>query len=294
MKRFCRKGSVLLTAVSLSFSGSSFAQREQGDIQPMTQSTSMEVELLSNGGPNSYRLPDDVTQVDLSQQLRGGCRFGKSWGYDLSGKELWVNQGCGGRFHVTRSPQAANQGVGSNAGYAIAAVAAIAGLALIANQSNNNNRPNDNQGYSPPPQGGHGWQGGQAWQPGGQGGGQFRSVGGLCLDADKVNGRIGPGSAVQIWACNGGANQRFYWGRNGEIAIGNLCLDIADANPGDGGKMIVWPCSGARNQRWQARGRDIVSQLNGKCLAVWEGQARNGQRVVTWGCNGSANQNWWW
>jgi hypothetical protein len=58
--------------------------------------------------------------------------------------------------------------------------------------------------------------------------------------------------------------------------------------------MIVWHCSGARNQRWQARGRDIVSQLNGKCLAVWEGQARNGQRVVTWGCNGSTNQNWWW
>jgi hypothetical protein len=46
----------------------------------------MEVELMSNGGPNSYRLPANVTQVDLSQQLLGSCRFGRSWGYDLSGK----------------------------------------------------------------------------------------------------------------------------------------------------------------------------------------------------------------
>ena len=288
MKRFLKKGGVLLTAVSLIFSGGSFAQRDES--APMTSNVpnmTIDVDLMSNGGVNTFRLPDDVSQVDLVQQTNGSCRFGRSWGYDLSNKELWVNSGCGGRFRVTRT-QATSQGSGSNAGYAIAAVAAIAGLALIANHNSNsnsnNNRPNDNPGYQGP-------QGG--YPPGGQGG-QFRSVGGLCLDVDKVNGRIGPGSAVQIWACNGGPNQRFSWGRNGEIAIGNLCLDIENANPNDGGRMIVWQCSGAPNQRWQARGRDIVSQLNGKCLAVWEGQARNGQRVVTWGCNGSTNQNWWW
>ena len=272
MNRLCMKGGILLTAVSLAVS----------PLKGLAQETAMEVELLSNGGSNSYRLPDDVSQVELAQQLRGGCRFGKSWGYDLSAKELWVSSGCGGRFRVTRTAQATSHGGGSNAGFAIAAVAAVAGLALLANH--NSNRTNDNPGYQGP-------QGSN--RPGGAGG-QFRSVGGLCLDVDKVDGRIAPGSAVQIWACNGDNNQRFYWGRNGEIVVGNLCLDIADANPNDGGKMIVWQCSGARNQRWQARGRDIVSALNGKCLAVWEGQARNGQRVVTWGCNGSTNQNWWW
>jgi hypothetical protein len=82
-------------------------------------------------------------------------------------------------------------------------------------------------------------------------------------------------------------------GRNGEISVGNLCLDIEGANPNDGGKMIVWQCFGARNQRWRVKGRDIVSELSGKCLAVWEGRARNVQRVVTWGCNGSTNQQWW-
>lgn len=262
MKRFFWKSNCVLTALSMA-------------ITPMAaKAQDMDVELISNGGMNTYRLPDDVSQVDLSEQTRGGCRFGRSWGYDLTAKELWVNSGCGGRFRITRTAQTQSQGGGSNAGLAIAAVAAIAGFALLANQ----NRKNDNQGSNAPA----------------RVGGQFRGVGGLCLDVDKANGRIQPGSVVQIWACNGQDNQRFTWGRNGEIFVGNMCLAIENANPNDGGRMIAWQCSSAPNQRWRARGRDIVSDLNGKCLAVWEGQARNGQRVVTWGCNGSTNQNWWW
>jgi len=131
MNRLCMKGGILLTAVSLAVS----------PLKGLTQETAMEVELLSNGGSNSYRLPDDVSQVELAQQLRGGCRFGKSWGYDLSAKDLWVSSGCGGRFRVTRTAQATSHGGGSNAGFAIAAVAAVAGLALLANH--NSNRPND-------------------------------------------------------------------------------------------------------------------------------------------------------
>lgn len=277
MKRFFRNSSIALTALSVAVT----------PLQATAQDSEMELELLSNNGYNRYRLPDGVTQVDMVQQLRGSCRFGRSWGYDLSGKELWTDQGCGGRFRITRV-QPVNQSGGSNAGYAIAAVAAIAGLALIANHNSNNSRPNDNNTYPDPP------RPPRPTYPPVAYGNQFRSVGGLCLDIDKVDGQIRPGARAQIWACNGQENQRFNWGRNGEIAVGNLCLDIENANPNDGAQLIVWPCSGARNQRWQARGRDIVSALNGKCMAVWEGQARNGQRVVTWGCNGSTNQNWWW
>jgi hypothetical protein len=267
MKRLCRNSSIVLTALSFAVT----------PIQVLAQES--EVELSSNGGYNTYRLPDDVSQVELSQQTSGKCRFGRSWGYDLSSKELWVDSGCGGRFRITRTGQGANQDNRSNAGYAIAAVAAIAGLALLANHNKTDDRANhDNQGQHSPS------------TPGGA----FRSVGGLCLDVANSGGSIRPGAPVQIWACNGRDNQRFSWGRNDEIMVGNLCLDIANANPNDGGQMIVWQCSGARNQRWRVRGRDIVSDLNGKCLAVWEGRAQNGQRVVTWGCNGSTNQQWWW
>ena len=268
MKRLLRSSGIVLTAVSMAITPTGLMAQD------------MEVELVSNGGSNTYRLPPDVAQVDLIQQIRGSCRFGRSWGYDLSAKELWVDAGCGGRFKVTRTAPSSQSG-GSNAGYAIAAVAAIAGLALLANQNSNNNGDQGPQG----PQRPHG--------PPARGG-QLRSVGGLCLDVDKAGGNISPGSAVQIWECNGIWNQSFRWGRNGEIMVGNLCLDIENANPNDGARLIVWQCSGQANQRWRARGRDIVSDLNGKCMAVWEGVARNGQRVVTWGCNGSTNQQWWW
>lgn len=241
------------------------------------QAQDMEVELVSNGGGNSYRLPDNVSQVDLVQQLRGNGRFGRSWGYALPAKDLWVDAGCGGRIKVTRTAPASQSGVSN------------AGLALLANH--NSQKSEQDGGHNNANQG----QGGQpGWQPGGPNGRVFRSVGGLCLNVDKSGGSIRPGSPVQIWNCHGQWNQQFNWGRNGEITVGKLCLDIANANPNDGAQLIVWQCSGAANRRWRARGRDIVSDLNGKCMAVSEGVGRNGQRVVTWGCNGSTNQNWWW
>jgi hypothetical protein len=268
MKRLRRNAGALLTVLALVIA----------PIQAPAQTQETEVELVSTGGLNTYQLPDGVSQVELTQQIRGGCRFGRSWGYDLSSKELWVNSGCGGRFQITRTLQDSSHSSGSNAGYVVAAVAAVAGIALLANS----HRHDDNRGNGAP------------GAPPGAPSGAFRGVGGLCLDVDKGRGPIRPGAAVQIWSCHGRENQRFFWGRNGQISSGGLCLDIENANRNDGAKLIVWPCSGAPNQRWRARGSNIVSDLNGKCMVVWEGREQRGQRVVTWGCNGSPNQRWWW
>ena len=92
------------------------------------------VDLQSSGGYTSYRLADDVTQVDLVEQTQGACRFNRTWGYDLTNRELWTNGGCGGRFKITRTYASGNNS-GSNAGAAVAAVAAIAGIALLANHN---------------------------------------------------------------------------------------------------------------------------------------------------------------
>ncbi|MDH4377669.1 MAG: hypothetical protein QE494_15365, partial [Ramlibacter sp.] len=46
------------------------------------------VDLQSSGGYTSYRLADDVTQVDLVEQTQGACRFNRTWGYDLTNREL--------------------------------------------------------------------------------------------------------------------------------------------------------------------------------------------------------------
>jgi len=231
------------------------------------------VELRSGGGYQSLSLPTDVTEVELAEQLQGACRFNRTWGYDLTNRELWVNGGCGARFKLVKAE--AEDSRSSNAAAAAVAVAAIAGIAILA--SSNRDRPDNSPAPVPAP--GYG-------QP-------IRSQRGMCLDV--ADGRLRPGAVVQLYACHGRENQRFHWGRNGEILTPNqLCLDIQHANPNDGARLIVWNCSGARNQRWQARRGTLVSQLNGKCVDVLEGQFRNGQPVVAWSCNGGPNQRWWW
>lgn len=232
------------------------------------------VELRSGGGYQSLALGADVTEVELLEQLQGACRFNRSWGYDLTNRELWVNGGCGGRFKLVQAA-ADDKEDHSNAAAAAVAIAAIAGIAILAKA--NRDRPDHNPPPEPPPTRG---------QP-------IRSQRGLCLDV--ADGRLRPGAPVQLYSCHGRENQRFTWGRGGEILTPNrLCLDIQNANPNDGARLIVWNCSGARNQRWHARGGTIVSQLNGKCVDVFEGQFRNGQPVVAWRCNGGPNQRWWW
>jgi len=232
------------------------------------------VELRSGGGYQSLALASDVTEVELVEQTQGACRFNRTWGYDLTNRELWVNGGCGGRFKLVKAE--AEESRGSNAAAAAVAVAAIAGIAILANRSSRD-RP-DNSG-PPEPAPAYG-------QP-------IRSQRGMCLDV--ADGRLRPGAVVQLYACHGRENQRFSWGRSGEIVTANhLCLDIQNANTNDGARLIVWNCSGARNQRWHARGGTIVSHLNGKCVDVLEGQFRNGQPVVAWSCNGGPNQRWWW
>jgi len=235
------------------------------------------VDLQSNGGYTSYRLPDDTTQVDLGEQTQGACRFNRTWGYDLTNRELWTNGGCGGRFKITRASASSN-GSGSNAGAAVAAVAAIAGIALLANH---NRHDNDRRPEYPdyPDQGG------------GRGG-EIRVDGRLCLDVTK--GNIRPGTALQVYDCNGTASQRFNVGRGGEIRVRDLCVDVDRGDPRDGARVVLWTCSGARSQSWATRGGQIVSQLNGKCLDVEDGRVRQGAPTMVWSCNRSPSQRWWW
>ncbi|RQO83462.1 lectin [Acidovorax sp. FJL06] len=235
------------------------------------------VELQSNGGYASYRLPDDTTQVDLSEQTQGACRFNRTWGYDLTHRELWTNGGCGGRFRITRT-YASGSNSGSNTGAAVAAVAAIAGVALLANH----NRHDDDRRPEYPDYPDYG---------GGRGG-EIRVDGRLCLDVQ--GGRFQPGTLLQVYECNGTASQRFSVGRGGEIRVRDLCVDVDRGDPRDGARVVLWPCSGAPSQSWSTRGGQIVSQLNGKCLDVEDGRVRQGAPTMVWPCNRSPSQRWWW
>lgn len=237
------------------------------------------VELRSRGGTETYRLPDGTTDVDLVEQTSGACRLGRTWGYDLSGKELWVNGGCGGRFKLTTETTGGDRDGSSNVGAAIAAAAVIAGIALIASKDRKDRDRDD--GYhpdDPPP--------GNSW-----GAHEIRGKGGLCLD---IEGSARPGRGLIVFNCHNGDNQRFEWTRNGELRVAGLCLDVAEGNSDDGARVIAFNCNGRSNQRWRAWGGQIRSQSTGKCLDIDGGRARPSQPVIMFRCTGGDNQRWAW
>lgn len=71
-----------------------------------------------------------------------------------------------------------------------------------------------------------------------------------CLDASGAG--TAPGTAVIIYNCHGGANQR--WTINSDGTVRNmqssLCLDAVGAATGNGTLVDLWTCTGAANQRW--------------------------------------------
>ena len=251
------------------------------------------ISLVSRGGHQSQKLPAGTTDVDLVEQTAGACRLGKTWGYDIAGRELWVDGGCGGRFKLTYAAGSGSDDAdrSSGVGAAIAAAAVIAGIALIASDKDkdrekdrNNDWRNDdwrNDGWR-----NDDWRGGSSWNSR-----QIRGKGGLCLD---IEGGARSGRDLIVYGCNGGGNQRFEWSSSGELRVAGLCLDVADRNTSDGARVIAYTCNGGVNQRWRRRGGEIRSEDSGKCLDIENGRARAGTSVIIYRCNGGDNQRWNW
>ncbi len=238
------------------------------------------VELVSNGWYQTYRLPDDVEQVELAQQLSGDCSFNRNWGYDIGRKDLWVTNGCGGRFRlVTRAGSQTSGGDNTGAWIAGAAVAAIAGAVILANRHDRDKDRDDGRYPDYPPQ-----QGPAPWR-----GQEIRGQNGLCLD---VAGGLRAGNALNVYQCTGAENQRFAWTRQGEMRVGDLCLDVAQGSTRQGARVIAWQCRNQPNQQWEWSGGQIRSLYTGMCLDIEGGRARPGQPVVMWPCAGSSNQRW--
>jgi hypothetical protein len=125
-----------------------------------------------------------------------------------------------------------------------------------------------------------------------------------CLDADNSQGSVN-GMKAQIWACHGGANQRWRWGSavdwttitNG---INGKCLD-ADTSRGvyPGMKVHLWSCHGGINQKWSvnpstARIQSALPEYGYMCLDADNsaGSIGNGAKIQLWPCHAGLNQAW--
>lgn len=249
------------------------------------------------------QLPANAREVELVSQRAGSCRLGRTWGYDLAGRELWTN-GCAGAFKIITHEAATAAPDSSNTAAALAAAAAIAGVAVLASRGHKHDNQTNNSGYNPgyypppgnpnyyPPSAGYHPPPAGNYPAGGGRQGTIHGPGGLCLDmrGDRVN----QGTEAIVYNCHGKNNQRFNWTSRGELIVANMCLDIAGGSNANGAKVIAWPCNGGRNQQWFVNGSQIQSQQNGKCLDVTGGYSNPGTPVVVYDCHGGPNQRWFW
>ncbi len=100
------------------------------------------------------------------------------------------------------------------------------------------------------------------------------------------------GTKIQMWDCNGGANQSWTVESNGTLQVYGKCLDITGANYSNGTLIELWQCNGGANQQWQASNGELVNPASGKCLDDPNSNTANGTQLDLWTCNGGANQQW--
>jgi hypothetical protein len=100
------------------------------------------------------------------------------------------------------------------------------------------------------------------------------------------------GTKIQMWDCNGGANQQWTVESNGTLQVYGKCMDITGANYSNGTLIELWTCNGGANQQWQASNGELVNPASGKCLDDPNFNTANGTQLDLWTCNGGSNQQW--
>jgi YVTN family beta-propeller protein len=115
---------------------------------------------------------------------------------------------------------------------------------------------------------------------------------GLCLDDRNNNPRNG--AIVQVWHCNGEANQKWQVFSDGTIRHNGLCLDAKNRGTANGTKVQLWACTGDANQKWDTRNWRIHYDNPAAVNKVLDdtGHGGNGTQQQIWTNTGGTNQIW--
>ncbi|MDI2128868.1 ricin-type beta-trefoil lectin domain protein [Yinghuangia seranimata] len=123
---------------------------------------------------------------------------------------------------------------------------------------------------------------------------QLRNEGtGLCADSFGYSSRNS--TPLDLWLCQGGRNQGFWYDaayQSVHIELSHdRCLDVTGANYTSGTQLIVYNCQGQANQRFVLTGGTIrPASAQSLCVAPAGSDAAIGARLVLAACDGSANQ----
>ncbi|MGX6607292.1 PQQ-dependent sugar dehydrogenase [Micromonosporaceae bacterium Da 78-11] len=116
---------------------------------------------------------------------------------------------------------------------------------------------------------------------------------GRCLDV--VAQSQTDGAKVNLFDCNGQANQGWTFTAAGELRVYDQpkCLDVAAHATTAPAVAQIWSCNGGTNQKWRLNSDGSIAGVeSGLCLDVTAAGTANSTAVALWNCNGQGNQKW--
>jgi hypothetical protein len=102
---------------------------------------------------------------------------------------------------------------------------------------------------------------------------------------DNFNGKTVGGNKIDIFTCNGKAQQRFTYTPAGQLQVQNGCITGST-------KAFFEPCSGATNKIWIRSGSEYINKASGKCLTDPNNSKVNGTQLTVATCTNKVNQHW--
>jgi hypothetical protein len=124
--------------------------------------------------------------------------------------------------------------------------------------------------------------------------GAVKGIAGKCLDVDTPgNVDIANGRKVQIWDCNGMAQQSWILAPDGTWRVSGRCLDDYAAGSGDGNPIVLWACNGTAWQHWAPQpDRTVLNLSVNRYLDDRYAGTANGTPVWLWHWTGTVAQLW--
>jgi hypothetical protein len=114
-----------------------------------------------------------------------------------------------------------------------------------------------------------------------------------CLNI--VNNGTTDGSLLQLWTCNGGANELWeITGASGQLynPISGKCIEDANGSTANGKQLEISNCSSSDpgDQNWLLPASPFDSAISGKCINAAGNSTANGGAVISYTCNGASNE----
>lgn len=101
------------------------------------------------------------------------------------------------------------------------------------------------------------------------------------------------GTALQLYTCDGGADQNWQFAADGTLRKNGRCLSLAGRSTNDGTRVVMAACDTTNTTQWRySPGQDIVNVAADKCLDAANASTANGTPLQIAWCSGNAAQKW--